>query len=432
MSVKRDFGKLASFGSAAAANGAGLTVTDKDRVVYLDPTKDVLYEPSENVRDQGVMDTNLDSLVSLRLTLDGEGQLQPIRVYPLPQAKLDPSCPSMKYGVAYGHRRLLACRLTSADSPLVGDQPKRVMALVDTDWLTKGGSYRIRCQIQENKNRLDLNFVEEGEALRRFRAELSQEEDRAVPQRELIEIFGIPEKTVGYLLQAAEFEDLAKEACNRKILTDLDSLVTFDAICKVNAAFARAVYASLEDRDAPRTRTMIRAAKTFIETNPSYSVDAAVWQWPDVVMQTPAPKVSVTAAKPSEVRVTDQQPKEIVKDAAPGGLGAGTPDAAPGEREVVDLAFPQPALSNDGATPLPSVQTTPQTTVVHAARNASAVVVVVSFRMGEEATLEFNGELLLDRPAKTPNLASVMYINDGREEIVEVPLRLVSLVSINH
>lgn len=473
---KRDFGKLASLGSAAAANGAGLASMQKDRVIYLDPAKDILYEPEENVRDNGVLEADLESLVSLRLTLDGEGQLQPIRVYPLPADKLDPAKKDMKYGVAYGHRRLLACRLTSADSPLVGDQPKKIMALVDSEWLTKGRAYRLRCQIQENKNRVDLNFVEEGEALKRYREELSREEGRSVPQRELIEIFGIPEKTLGYLMQAAEFERLAKDACNKKILTDLDSLVTFDAICKANADFAAAMYASLEDREAPRTRTMIRAAKTFLEANKDYVVDGSTWVWPDLVMTAVKPKsaeVAAPAATPVQATQTAPAPDAAIEragipdsndharvsqasDVNPGAAEVPTEESTQdgGGRPVVDLEFKQPgqpeqpvvtgahgdeaaaekagALATKAAPEATKADTAKAEVAQAGPETKASPVVVVSFKMGDAAPREFNGELLLSRPAKAPNLASVAYLNEGREEVVEVPLRLISLVSINH
>ncbi|MCF5422921.1 hypothetical protein GIV93_20405 [Pseudomonas syringae] len=51
--------------------------------------------------------------------------------------------------------------------------------------------------------------------------------------------------------------------------------------------------------------------------------------------------------------------------------------------------------------------------------------------MGEEAKQTFSGELLLNRKAKLPSLGVVAYLDDGREQTVEVPLKLIKLVSIS-
>lgn len=162
--MARDIAKLAGMGSAASVNvGGGLGAISKDKVVYLDPSEEILYDPAKNIRARILMEKNKDELIALRLTMDREDQLQPIKVYPLPPELLDPKRPKMKYGVGFGHRRTLSCLLTSADSELIGPAPRKVMAMVDTEWLKKGRAYQLNCQIQENKARKGLNYVEEGD-----------------------------------------------------------------------------------------------------------------------------------------------------------------------------------------------------------------------------------------------------------------------------
>lgn len=423
--------------TAAAANSTGLPGSKKDTLVWLDPVKEVLYLPKENIRNEEALESNIDALLAMRTTLDREGQLQAIRVYPLPPELLDSNNKDLKYAVAYGHRRLLSCRLTSADSALIGGATRKIMALVDNDWLAKSESERVRCQLTENIVRVDLNFVEEGEALRRYREALGREENRPVPQRELCEIFGVAEKTLGQLLQAAEFDELAKKACNLKVMTDLDSLVSFDLICKINPAFGLAIYTSLEDESAPRNRTLIRAAKTFIETTPDYKLDEN-WAWPETVTVMTAKKVDAAVQKPLARPATPQGAVENTastssnSDSNANTKNSSTADdsgaktdqvsssSVPAGDGLVALEFP-----GAGAKP-------PASPVVKSGGVPKTPLLLVSFKMGDEASNLFNGELRLDVPAKNPSLASVSYLDTGRETIVEVPLRFITLISISH
>ena len=119
----RNFANLGN-GTAAAINSGTIGV-QKDKIVHLDPNAEILYDPEENIRNGQLIDDSIEGLVELRQTLDEE-QLQPIRVYPLPPHKLDPAKPAMKYGIGFGHRRTLACRLTSDDSPLITGKARKV------------------------------------------------------------------------------------------------------------------------------------------------------------------------------------------------------------------------------------------------------------------------------------------------------------------
>lgn len=469
--MARDIAKLAGMGSAASVNvGGGLGAVSKDKVLYLDPYEEILYDPAKNIRARILMEKNKDELIALRLTMDREDQLQPIKVYPLPPELLDPKRPKMKYGVGFGHRRTLSCRLTSADSELIGPQPRKVMAMVDSEWLKKGRAYQLQCQIQENKARKGLNYVEEGQAIRDFRDALSLETGKSIPQRLLMDMYDYTEKTLGYLMLAADFNELAKEACHQKILTDLDSLVTFDAVCRVNLPFAEAIYKSLEDAEAPRTRALIRAAKTFIEAQPDYQVAAEAWVWPDVVQEVAKPKPApVDPAQPQQTG--GQQPSggaEPVAAGTPAGQAstetpistganngasnAGADASGQSRSNVVDLPFNQSSQTggeagansqNGKQAPAPidgagnvaeSGQKGAQASNVAPQPQSKAPqpVVMVSFKMGDEATQEFNGELVLGKRAKTASMGVVAYLNEGREETIEVPLKHINLLSINH
>lgn len=468
--MARDIAKLAGMGSAASVNvGGGLGAVAKDKVLYLDPYEEILYDPAKNIRARILMEKNKDELIALRLTMDREDQLQPIKVYPLPPELLDPKRPKMKYGVGFGHRRTLSCRLTSADSELIGPQPRKVMAMVDSEWLKKGRAYQLQCQIQENKARKGLNYVEEGQAIRDFRDALSLETGKSIPQRLLMDMYDYTEKTLGYLMLAAEFNELAKEACHQKILTDLDSLVTFDAVCRVNLPFGEAIYKSLEDSEAPRTRALIRAAKTFIEAQPDYQVVLDTWAWPDVVQEVAKPKAAPLEPSQPQQTVVQQSngvatPVAVVTPAGPapaatpastganGASNAGADASGQVTSNVVDLPFNQ-SLQNGGEAgantqtgkqaPAPidgagnaaeSGQKTPQANnaVPQSQIKTPQPVVMVSFKMGDEATQEFNGELVLGKRAKTASMGVVAYLNDGREETIEVPLKHINLLSINH
>lgn len=461
--MKRDFSNLR--GASAASVNAGTLGIQKDKVVYLDPNAEILYDPSENVRDSDFQEDDREGLIALRLSMDEAEQLQPIRVYPLPADKLDPSKPTLKYGIGYGHRRMLSCRLTKKDHPQIGDMPRKVAAVIDVDWLKRGKSYRLRCQIQENNNRRELNYVEQGMAIRSFRDELSREEGRPVPQRELMEIFNIPEKTLGYLMLAAEFHAIAKAASSRKLLTDLDSLVTFDSICKANTEFAKAIYDSLLDKEAPRTRSLIRAAKAKIETEPDYKVDPETWAWPNSILseeagsaaqQPPAqvqmPVGSIPAAHNEPVATPVSQSvdgssaaihsgashDQLPSEANPGAERSSSGDSAHDDDEsghsgsgssVVPFSKTGETSSNPVQPAAPAKGATQQLPGDTAAKGP---IIMVSFKMGDEAPTSFNGELLLNRKAKAPSMGVVAYLNEGREEVIEVPLKHVELVSINH
>jgi hypothetical protein len=469
--VARDIAKLAGMGSAASVNvGGGLGAISKDKVVYLDPSEEILYDPAKNIRARILMEKNKDELIALRLTMDREDQLQPIKVYPLPPELLDPKRPKMKYGVGFGHRRTLSCLLTSADSELIGPAPRKVMAMVDTEWLKKGRAYQLNCQIQENKARKGLNYVEEGQAIRDYRDALSLETGKSIPQRLLMDMFDYTEKTLGYLMLAAEFNELAKEACHQKILTDLDSLVTFDAVCRVNLPFAEAIYKSLEDTEAPRTRALIRAAKTFIEAQPDYQVVTQTWAWPDVVQEVAKPKPAPVEPVQSQQAIVQQTngaaaPVAVVTPvgsalaetpASTGANGAsneGADSSGRNNSNVLDLPFNQSSHSGGEAGANTQTLKPSSTPPIHGAGNAaesgqkgahtnnvapqpqsstSQPVVMVSFKMGDEATQEFNGELVLGKRAKTASMGVVAYLNEGREETIEVPLKHINLLSINH
>jgi hypothetical protein len=58
---------------------------------------------------------------------------------------------------------------------------------------------------------------------------------------------------------------------------------------------------------------------------------------------------------------------------------------------------------------------------------------MVEFKMGEEAKKTFTGELLVSQKAKATSAGVIAYLNEeGREEVIEVPLKYIGLVSINH
>lgn len=325
----RNFGKLGD--SSAAQLNAGTIGIQKDKVVHLDPTTEILYDPAENIRNGKVVDDSIEGLIELRLTMDGAEQLQPIRVYPLPPEKLDASKPAMKYGIAYGHRRTLSCRLTSADHPSIGPKPRKVAAVIDVDWLKRGRSYRLRCQIHENTAKVDLNPVELGQALRDYQRELGQEEKRHVSQAELMQVYGLREKTVYNLLKAADFHPVAKEVCHSHLLSDLDTMVTFDAICKLNEDLAKAIFESLKVPGAPSNRTLIRQARVLAEDE-AYKFDPETWVWPDsvsvVAERQNAPVTSTTTT------TTTQAPPQL-----PGSQGS---DAQPSTDKQQEAGYCYP------------------------------------------------------------------------------------------
>ncbi|WP_121498458.1 hypothetical protein [Pseudomonas aeruginosa] len=460
----RNFGKLGD--SSAAQLNAGTIGIQKDKVVHLDPTTEILYDPAENIRNGKVVDDSIEGLIELRLTMDGAEQLQPIRVYPLPPDKLDASKPAMKYGIAYGHRRTLSCRLTTADHPSIGPKPRKVAAVIDVDWLKRGRSYRLRCQIHENTAKVDLNPVELGQALRDYQRELGQEEKRHVSQAELMQVYGLREKTVYNLLKAADFHPVAKEVCHSHLLSDLDTMVTFDVICKLNEDLAKAIFESLKVPGAPSNRTLIRQARVLAEDE-SYKFDPETWIWPESVSAVverqagPVTTATTTTQAPSQIpgsqgsaaqSSTDgQQQSGAASQQSSGGaaqepLSTGAQPAAQvktgGQAEAEAPAQPQtqtgtqPVVVTDGGAGAAEQGTRADLDGVAPEANqqqASQPIIMVEFKMGEEAKKTFTGELLVSRKAKATSAGVIAYLNEeGREEVIEVPLKYIGLVSINH
>lgn len=466
--MKRDLSKLS--GTSNAQVNSGTIGQQKDKVIYLDPNAEILYDPEQNIREGKVVKDDIESLIELRLTLDGAEQLQPIRVYPLPPDKLDSTKPAMKYGIAFGHRRTLACRLTKEDHPSISARPRKVAATVDVNWLVNKRSYRLRCQITENTQRSDLNYVEHGQALLDYQQSLGVEEGRAVSQRELMEVYGLKEKTVFALLKAAQCSTLAKEACHRKLLTDLDTINTFDVICTLNPEMAKAIFVSLQKEGAPRTRSLMRQARALAEKE-DYTFDKASWTWPESIQDTPAP---VSAPPLAQTTATQREAENTGTGSVPDS-GVSTLSRAGGENlrskeleqgdnnplQGQQLASTEPKLPVDppqgelvgassstgdrnshktenpagsaeqqgegaGTSPKPSDQRRQGT------QDEADAVVMVSFKMGVEAPHEFNGELMVNLKAKTASNGIVSYLSDGREELIEVPLKLITLVSISH
>ena len=462
----RNFANLGN-GTAAAINSGTIGV-QKDKIVHLDPNAEILYDPEENIRNGQLIDDSIEGLVELRQTLDEE-QLQPIRVYPLPPHKLDPAKPAMKYGIGFGHRRTLACRLTSDDSPLITGKARKVSAVIDVDWLKKGRSYRLRCQIRENTARVDLNPVELGQALRDYQRELGEEEKRHVSQAELMDVYGLKEKTVYNLLKAADLHQIARDVCHRQLLNDLDTMITFDVICKANEPLAQAIYESLQKEGAPSNRSLIRQARILAEDK-EYVFDAQSFEWPGSVEK-------VGVKPPTAVQVDPVVPESAGQGASPalhpspehpaneplsnggsasgagqekpsdqmpdnGGSGANTvpvnlaatqnPVVPPAQEAGQGGQAPEKLNGVAGSPPsdqLASPQVAPATLEPVAGK---APVIVVEFKMGAEASATFTGELLVGRKAKGASNGVVAYLNEGREEQTEVPLKYIHLVSINH
>lgn len=462
----RNFAALGA--NTAAQLNAGTIGVTKDKIVHLDPDAEILYDPAENIRNGKVVDDSLEGLVELRLTIDEAEQLQPIRVYPLPPEKLDPSKPNMKYGIGFGHRRTLCCRLSDADSPLIKGKARKVAATIDVDWLKKGRSYRLRCQIHENTSRVELNPVEFGQALLDYQQELSKEEKRHVSQKELMLVYNLKEKTVYNLLKAAEFHQIAKDVCHRKLLSDLDTMVTFDVICKANEPLAQAIYKSLQQEGAPSNRSLIRQAKVMAEDK-DYVFDPLTWAWPESVEKsTPkAPLVvhaegSSGAGQMAPTTSTTSLPGAGAAATQNGGSasGGGQADDKSGEAPSGSAARNQtgssqlgqggqeteqkPGIERGSNTPegrpgpassLPhSMQqtATPPTPAPAAQQPGAAPIIMVEFKMAADAPKSFTGELLVGKKAKGASNGVVAYLNEGREEQIEVPLKYISLVSIHH
>lgn len=456
-----NFDKLGA--NTAAALNSGTIGVQKDKIVHLDPVAEILYDPEENIRNGKLIDDSLDSLVALRLGIDEE-QLQPIRVYPLPAHKLDPAKPAMKYGIGFGHRRTLACRLTSEDSPLINGKARKVNAVIDVNWLKKGRAYRLRCQIRENTHRVDLNPVELGQALREYQRELTQEEGRHVSQADLMEAYDLKEKTVYNLLKAAEFHQIAKDVCHRQLLNDLDTMVTFDAICKANVELGQAIFESLQKEGAPSNRSLIRKARMLADDK-DFVFDPETWEWPGSVenvgvkpsasVQAPAPMSSGHTPSPNTAPVslgsatgakdadagTDQASKSQL------GAEGGHPVREQTSAKPNPAPSPAPASEDSPGSHPPSLGANPSGSQSHLSQSqnspqgapnnhpldaAGGPIIMVEFKMGAEASVTFTGELLVAKKAKGSSNGVVAYLHEGREEQIEVPLQLIRLLSINH
>lgn len=448
----RNFGGLA--GASAASANSGTIGVRKDKITHVDPTTEILYDPAENVRNHKFVDDGIEGLIELRLAMDASEQLQPIRLYPLPPEKLDPSKPNLKYGIGYGHRRMLSCRLTSKDHPAIGDKPRKVEAIIDVEWKTRPPSYRRRCQIQENTLRLDLNPVELGLAIQEYQRDLAKEEKRHIPQHELMETFGLREKTVWALLKAAEFDEITQRVCHQNLLSDLDTMVTFDAICKLNKSLGQAIYDSLRVEGAPNNRGYIRAAKVMAD-DPNYVFDPDTWVWPDTVASYGAKPVAAQQVAPALEPVQTPAATAPVGTATAEDEGAGAPPDAGREgsagSNVVSLpankqqspADEPPATppTSTGSLPpqsLPPAATPPkQSPALEPAQTPSPAlkgpIIMVQFKMGAEASKTFTGELVLNEKARATSSAVIAYLDEtGCEAQIEVPLKLIELVSINH
>lgn len=461
----RNFAALGA--NTAAQLNAGTIGVTKDKIVHLDPEAEILYDPAENIRNGKVVDDSLEGLVELRLTIDEAEQLQPIRVYPLPPEKLDPSKPNMKYGIGFGHRRTLSCRLTDADSPLIKGKARKVAATIDVDWLKKGRSYRLRCQIHENTSRVELNPVEFGQALLDYQQELSKEEKRHVSQKELMLVYNLKEKTVYNLLKAAEFHQIAKDVCHRKLLSDLDTMVTFDVICKANEPLAHAIYESLQQEGAPSNRSLIRQAKVMAEDK-DYKFDPLTWAWPESVEKSaPTPPLVVHAAGGSGEgqmaptsslpgagagadqgggaasgggQADDKSGEALGSSAAQNQMGASQLEQGsqePGRKPGSEGGSNAPEGGSGSAPSLPPTTQQPATPPAPAPAPAAqqlgtAPIIMVEFKMAADAPKAFTGELLVGKKAKGASNGVVAYLNEGREEQIEVPLKHISLVSIHH
>ncbi|MFL1449330.1 ParB/RepB/Spo0J family partition protein [Pseudomonas tritici] len=455
----RNFSALGA--SSAASVNAGTIGVQKDKIVYVDAQAEVLYDPAENVRNGKLVDDGIEGLIELRVGMDASEQLQPIRLYPLPPEKLDPKQPLLKYGVGYGHRRMLCCRLTSKDHPAIGDKPRKVAAIIDVEWTRRTASYRRRCQIQENTQRVDLNPVELGQAILGYQKDLMAEEGRHVSQRELMETFGLREKTVWALLKAAEFHEIAKDVCHQSLLSDLDTMVTFDGICKQSEQLAQAIYDSLRVVGAPNNRAYIRQAKVMAE-EPGYQFNATDWVWPDSVAgfggkvaqpKTPAAPLVNSQQRPEPNPAPGTEPlapnaetqQSTTSATVETGLsqgGVGSPGAV--RQEQAPLAAPPAPGPESKAPPRQATQgasaLTPGAHRHDSAEGATTFtsvekgpIIMVQFKMGALASKTFTGELVLGERAKASSSAVVAYLDDnGREEKVDVPLKLIELLSINH
>jgi hypothetical protein len=196
-----------------------------------------------------------------------------------------------------------------------------------------------------------------------------------------------------------------------------------------------------------------------------YNFDAETWKWPDSVSgfgvkAAPAPIAQIHVAPQAPDQNPGAKTPALDPNQAPAGeaslaggvvdgSGAGKSGAETGQTNIAPATNPsqqgagEPSTSGVGTEPLTPAQTpaaaptTPASPKVDAptpAPNAvKAPIIMVTFKMGGEAKKVFTGELVLNAKAKSTNSAVVAYLADlGREERVEVPLKFIELVSINH
>lgn len=434
----KDLSKLA--GASAFSLNSGKDIATKNAVISLDPVREILYLPAYNVRTKESIDASMDALVSLRKALDEHGQSQPIKVYPLPKELLDPTKPKMKYGICIGHRRTLACRLTKDDHADLDIKPRPVQAVVFEKWLEMSPFDRIRYQLSENNDRDPLNFVDEGKAIVQLREAYQAEHGEKLTQEQLAEIYNRPSRTIWALLKASEFHDYARTACFNKYLTDLDTLVTFDAIVKGSEELGSLILEAIKNPEAPVGRSLFNDVKKQMEEGKYDSLDSATFVWPDTVIANKAASAPAVATAPVV------QPGNVPGSAAP--VNTATPNVS--NAAPVETAPVAPSISTEQVAPVtqqdqaPTVVAADTTepahkTSAHFAEQSKRVpsgehgLIMVQFKMGAEATNTFSGELLTDRRAKSPNKGVVAYIGDsGREEEVEVPVGLITIISINH
>lgn len=442
------FGNLRNAPTPGAVNTGGLAAAaQKDRVIFLDPDADILYDPDQNVRLHKRM--NKGRLINLRLSIERDGQLQSIRVYPLPG--VDPSKTKPAYGIAVGHRRVLSCRLTKADDPRIPETPRKIACVVDNDWLALTASAQLLIRLSENRDREDLDFVEEGRGIKQFREKIFEETGKRLTQRELSEIFKVPEKTLALLLFAAEFDGFALDASSEQLITDLDSLVSFDRICKANPKVGELIYKSLKDPEAPRTRSLIRAASAFIEANPGYSGEN--WSWPETVaaqVKQPTAPAHVAPQPPASQPVAGAEVPHHggTQPSIPGatenqdaGAATATPNPAVGAvgGSSVDVNTPsQPPVAPTASAPAPATQpvasggVSPQPHLNGSAHAIAAALPTFIVNVEQEGQKPLSGRLILEKPSKSPSMAWVKFHKDGSDRDDEFPVSKIRIISITH
>lgn len=213
---------------------------------------------------------------------------------------------------------------------------------------------------------------------------------------------------------------------------------------------------------APNNRSLIRQARVLAEDE-SYKFNPEAWVWPDSVVGVVEKQGSQPPAKPNPAIAPPQVVVGAAEQAAGQGSqlagastgsdasakeGAGNGSQEPASVEQTGGAklagapnVPQtqtavpPSNAGAGAETVESASSTqPQETNESPSNQAAASpIIMVEFKMGAEAKTMFTGELLVSRKPKATSAGVVAYLNEeGREEVIEVPLAHIALVSINH